>query len=96
MTRSKICFICQRDTTLFFQHTQSCNRVGHDRGLGIFGEGQLIFRTFAHKLEQILAKRIINFLKHRARRCACVRKGLPHANGLAALPRKNKCAHDVS
>src|SRR3546814_1105449 len=65
-------------------------RIRHDRGLGIFGERQLVLGTFAHQLEQLLAERVVDFLKHLARVTRCLGERLAHADRLAALTRKDE------
>jgi hypothetical protein len=46
--------------------------------------------------DQMLAKCFVNFFKHCARDRAGFGEYFAHANGLAALPRKYKCAHGYS
>ena len=57
----------QHNAAFLFKHAQRCNRIGHDRRLGIFGKRQVALRTFAHQTEQMLAKRIVHFLENLAR-----------------------------
>ena len=64
----------------------------HDRGLGVFGEGQIAFRAFPHQPRQLLRQRVIDFLEDFARRRERIGQGLAHADGLAALSGKNECA----
>ena len=71
------------------------DRVGHDRGLRVLGQLQLVCRTFGHQLEQVLAERLVDLFEHRARLGARFGQGLAHADLLTALSRKNECAcHD--
>ena len=92
----KIAFLRKPDAALFFQHPQGRNCIRHNRGLCVFGQRQVAFRPFAHQLEKILPQRVVNLLKHGARGDACFGERLAHANGLAALSRKNECAHMCS
>ncbi len=85
--------IGQLHPALALQHAQRGNRVGHDCGLGIFGQRQVRLRPFGHKPEQILADRFIDFLKHVARGGAGGGEIGPHAHRLAALAGKNERAH---
>ena len=67
-------------------------RGGHDRGLGILGEDQIAFRPFPHQLRELLRQRVIDFLEHFARGREGIGQRLAHADGLAALSGKKKCA----
>jgi hypothetical protein len=67
----------------------------HDRGLSIFGELQLILRPLSHKAEEILAQSLIDLVKNIPGRSARIRERGAHADGLAALSRKNECAHQA-
>src|SRR3546814_11740688 len=55
-------------TTLFrsflLQHPQRRNGVRHDRWLGILSESQIAVWSFTQNTEEMLAQRIINFLKY--------------------------------
>ena len=86
--------IFQRLAAVFFHDPQGRDGIGHDRRLRIFGQGQFFGRAFAHQLEQILLQRVIDFLENFAGGAAGLGKRLAHADRLAALSRKNKCAHD--
>ena len=65
----------------------------HDRRLRILRQLQLIVRTFAHQPEQVLAQRLVDFVENVLRGSARLRERRAHADRLAALPRKNECAH---
>ena len=93
MARDIICLFRQAQAAFLFKDAQGRNGIGHDGRLGIFGERQLIFRAFGHQAEQRLAQRLIDFLKHLPRNGTGIGQRLAHADGLAALTRKNKCAH---
>ena len=80
-------------STLHFQNTQGRDGIGHDRGLGIFGQRQVGLRPAAHQPEQALPQRVVDFLKHLARNRARLGQRLAHADSLAALPRKDECPH---
>ena len=68
-------------------------RIRHDRRLGIFGELELVLRTVPHQTEQVLAERLIDFMENIVRGSACLGERGAHADRLAALSRKNECAH---
>jgi hypothetical protein len=93
MARDKLGLVDQPDAALLLQHAQCGDRISHDRGLSVFGEHELIVRTLGHQPVEILSERIVHLLKYLARGEARIRKGFPHADGLAALPRKDICAH---
>ena len=65
----------------------------HDRRLRIFGELELVVRPFAHQPEQVLAERLVDLVEHVLRGPARLGERGAHADRLAALPRKNECAH---
>ena len=70
VTRDIIGLGGERHATFLFEHTQRCNRIRHDRGLGIFSEGQLVLGTVAHQLEKMLAECVVDLLKHTSRAMA--------------------------
>jgi len=86
--------ILQRLAAVLFHDPQGRNRVGHDSRLRILGQGQFVGGPLAHQLEQTLLQRVIDFLENFASGAARFGKRLAHADRLAALSRKNKCAHD--
>ena len=65
----------------------------HDRRLRIFGELELLVRTFAHQPEQVLAERLVDLVEHILRGPARVGERRAHPDRLAALPRENERAH---
>ena len=75
------------------QGTQDCNRVCHDRRLRIFGELELFFGSVAHEPKQALPKRLVDLIEHIAGGTARASQRHAHADRLAALSRKNECAH---
>ena len=85
--------VTERLATIFFHHPKSRDCIGHDRGLGIFRQGQLVERSLTHQLEQILLQRVIDFLENFPGGAAGLGERLAHADCLAPLPRKNKCTH---
>src|SRR3546814_16457870 len=48
------------DTAVLLEHPERRDRVGHDRGLRILGQRQVVGRPFAHQPEQILAERLLD------------------------------------
>ena len=46
---------------------------------------------FPHDRGELLAQRLVHFVEHVARRGEIVGQRLAHADGLAALARKNEC-----
>ena len=96
MASDEIAFLRQANAAFLFQHAQGRNCVGHDRWLRIFGKREFALRTLAHQTKQMLAECFVNFFKHCARDRAGFGEYFAHANGLAALPRKYKCAHGYS
>ena len=93
MARDEIAFLRKADAAFGFEHAQSRNGICHNRRLGIFGQRKLAFGAITHQPEQMLAKRFVDFLKHRAGGGAGVGERFAHANRLAALSWKYKCAH---
>jgi len=65
----------------------------HNRRLGIFGELEIVLRSLAHQLEQVLAKRLVNLAERVSSGLARIGQRCPHADRLAALTGKKKCAH---
>ncbi len=63
---------------------------GHEGGLGVGRQGQLVRRPLPHQGGELLRQRGIDLLEHRP----CLREGLgeglAHADRLAALPRKDE------
>src|SRR5690606_38743402 len=76
------------------EYPQRRDRIRHDRGLGVLGEGQFVLRPLAHQLEEMLAERLVDLLKHLAGCRRSLGERLAHADRLAALTRKDECAHD--
>jgi hypothetical protein len=89
----EIGLVGQRDAAFLFQHAQHGDGMGHDRGLGVLGQGQRLVGPLRHDLEQLLAQRVVDFLEHFARGGAGGGEFGAHAHLLAALPRKNECPH---
>ena len=93
MSGDAVGLVRQRDAAFLLQHAQHRDGVGHDRRLGVFGEGKLVLRPLAHQREQLLAERIVDFFEHRARGGTGIGEVRTHADLLAALPREYKRAH---
>ena len=85
--------LCQLDAALLRQRGEHGHGMRHDRGLGIFGEPQVLVRSLAHKAEEVLPERLVNLLEDVARGAARLGQRCAHADRLAALPRKKECAH---
>ena len=73
------------------KHAHGGERDRHQRGLRILGQRQPVGRAVPHDGGELLAQRFIDFVEHVAGGGKIVRKRLAHADGLAALARKNKC-----
>src|SRR3546814_20621319 len=90
MASNEIRLIGQTNAAFLLQHPQRRNGVRHDRWLGILSESQIAVWSFTQNTEEMLAQRIINFLKY----LPCGRTGfckrLAHPHGLNALPWTNK------
>jgi hypothetical protein len=89
-----IALIGQAKPALLFQYAQRRDGIRHDRRLRVLGQCQITLWPVAHDTEQMLAQRLVDFLKHMFRMAARLRQRLAHADRLAALPRKDECAHD--
>ena len=85
--------LAQLDAAFPGQRREHRQRMRHDRGLRIFGQLELVFRPLAHQPEQVLAERLVDLLEHVAGRAAGLGERRAHADRLAALPGKKKCAH---
>src|SRR3546814_2572855 len=64
-----------------------------DLWLGILSESQIAVWSFTQNTEEMLAQRIINFLKYLPCGGTGFCKRLAHTHGLTALPWKNKSPH---
>lgn len=86
--------VLQRKAARF--HGAKCRkRHGHQRRLRVGGQRQRLFGAFPHDRGQLLAERVIDFLKHRAGLGKGICEVFAHADSLAALPRKGECdGHD--
>ena len=93
MARDEIRLVGQRDAAFFFEHAQGRDGIGHDGGLRIFSQRQLVFRPVAHQPTKILSQCIIDFFKSLASDRTRIGKRGAHADGLAALSWKDKSAH---
>lgn len=96
MPRDKRRFVGQAHLPLAFQHAQGRDGICHDCRLRIFGQRQRVLRPFAHQAKKIVAQCVVNFLKNLARNRTRLGQRATHAQCLAALARKNECAHDPS
>src|SRR3546814_11913269 len=90
MASNEIRLIGQTNAAFLLQHPQRRNGVRHDRWLGILSESQIAVWSFTHNTEEMLAQRIINFLKYLPCGGTGFCQHLTHTTGLTALPWKNK------
>ncbi len=93
VARDEIGLVAQTNAAFLFEHAQHGDGVGHDRGLGICGEGQLVLGAFRHQLRQLLAERLVDFLENFTRMRARGGERTAHADGLAALSGEDERAH---
>ncbi len=80
----------QGEAAFFFQHTQNGERMGHERGLGVLGQGEFLARPLEHQFRELLAEGVIDFLEHLARGGEGGGEIAAHADGLAALAREDE------
>ncbi len=76
---------------LRFHNAQHRHRNSHQRGLGIGGERQDIFRAFEHGGRELFAQCRVHFLENSARLRKLLCQSLAHTDRLTALPRKSEC-----
>ena len=88
MARHIVRLVRQPDPALAFQHAQRRQRIGHDRGLGILGQGQVTLGALGHQPGQMLPQRVVHFLQRFARGRAGGGQRRAHADRLAALSGK--------
>ena len=93
MSRDKIRLVSKSNANLFLKNTENRDGIGHDRRLGVLGQGQDLIWTIAHDARELLPQRIVNFLENLTRGGAGFGQIGTHANLLAALSGKNECAH---
>jgi hypothetical protein len=79
-------------TALGFKHLDDRETGGHQRRLGVFGQGKLAFRPFEHQARQVLRQGIVDFCHYPPRRYERGSQGLPHADDLRSLTGKYKRA----
>jgi hypothetical protein len=75
---------------LALQRTHRRQAHRHQRRLRVGGQRQFIGRAFEDQLRELLAQRLVDLLKHLARRAERVVKTLAHAGRLASLTGKNE------
>src|SRR3546814_8220697 len=64
MASNEIRLIGQTNAAFLLKHPQRRNGVRHDRWLGILSESQIAVWSLTQNTEEMLAQRIINFLKY--------------------------------
>ena len=62
------------DAAVAGQRAIDRKRMGHDRRLRILGQLELVLRTVAHQPEQVLAERLIDFVRRRRARSGSPRR----------------------
>src|SRR3546814_4041020 len=67
MARDMIRLVGEHQPAFLLKHPERRNGNGHDGGLGVFGEREMVFGAFRHQAEEILAERVGHFLKDLAR-----------------------------
>ena len=75
---------------LLAQHFERRDRNGQQRGLGVLGELELVFRTFETQAGNREAQRLVGLLKNAPRGGVRLGKRLAHASGLRALAGEQK------
>ena len=70
-------------------------RRGHERGLGVLGERQLVLLAVPDDVGQLDPQRLVDLVEHGAGCGISLGKVTPHADGLCPLSRKNECAGHV-
>jgi len=75
---------------LDLQHPRRCGGYRHQGRLSVLGQGQLVFRAFAHQVEQLLVQRVVDLGEDLAGAGEGVRQCSAHANALAALSGEEK------
>ncbi len=84
-------FCCRaRHTEITLKDLCGGQRHGHDRRLGVFGQGQLIFGAVLHQLEQLLAQRLVDFVEDVASAREILKQLCAHADALRTLSGKNE------
>jgi hypothetical protein len=78
------------DTKLGLQDAHRRQADGHERRLGVLGQGQILDRTFAHEAGQLLAQRIVDLLENLSRRGEGVRQFSAHPDRLTTLAGKEE------
>ena len=82
--------LSQREAALLLQHAQHGERVRHQGGLGVLGQGQFLAGAFEHQSGELLLQGFVDLLEHLARGGEGGGEVASHADGLAALPGKMK------
>jgi hypothetical protein len=85
----------QIEAALGLQHPQHRDAGGHQGRLGVRREGQLLGRALEHQAREVLAQRLVDLGEDRAGGGMTFSEGGAHADGLAALARKDEGARHV-
>ena len=80
----------QNHAALVLQHPQHRHGDGHQRGLGVVGEGQFLRRALEHQLGQLLLQRLVNLAEDLAGGGERGGQVAAHPDGLAALAGENE------
>src|SRR5438045_4029564 len=90
MARNDARVQCDVQTPLTLQHAHNRHACRHNSRLRVLRQDEIGFRSLPHQLTEVLPERFVNLLKKFTCRCKCFGDGFPHANRLAALPRKDE------
>src|SRR3569623_480312 len=94
VSRDEIGLVGEAIAAFLLEHAQHRDGIGHDRGLRIGSELELVLGTLGHQLREALSKRLVDFLEDFAGGGAGGGKRGAHADRLAALPGEDESAHD--
>ncbi len=90
MTGDEGRLVRESEVTFLFEGADNCKADGHDRGLRVLGERQILLRTFPHQLREVLAERLVHLAEDFARRSERLREFAAHSDRLRSLSRKGE------
>ena len=79
-----------------FEHPQRRHRIGHDRRLGVLGEGQLVLAALRPSAGTASAERLVHLLEHLAGDVLASASALPMPTAWLPWPGKMNARMDVS
>ncbi len=82
----------QIESRLGLEHAHGGEADRHQGRLRVGRQGQFVGRALQHHARQLLRQRVVHLLEHRPRLRKSLGERLAHADGLAALPRKDERA----